>query len=289
MQHRHLSTNIPTELVRTFAVVAETGSYTKAGQRLKLSQPAISAHVKRLQKILGGEVFKKAAGGVSLTARGNLVLNYARRFLDANDRMLSLGGETGENPIIRLGLSTIYVREFLSVWDRKAVDFRVVFQCDSSSAVTKSLRDGYIDIACLLYAKAEVGAPLFSWSEEMVWVRSSGFVISPGQAIPLVTSLGNVEDFPSVRALEAAGLNYQVVFASSDHAARVSAVEAGLGLMVLPLRYVPKATVVASEYYLPPLEKLKAGIYFRSGADLSYLTPMVSALRALKPARTQSP
>lgn len=47
------SLNIPTEIVRTIVAVAETGSMSKAGERLGLSQPAVSMQVKRLQRLIG--------------------------------------------------------------------------------------------------------------------------------------------------------------------------------------------------------------------------------------------
>ena len=53
MQRRYQHTNIPTEIVRTIVVIAEAGSFSKAGERLGLSQPAISAQVKRLQMMVG--------------------------------------------------------------------------------------------------------------------------------------------------------------------------------------------------------------------------------------------
>jgi len=47
--------NIPTELLRTFVAVVDLRSFTKAAQSLGITQPAVSAQVKRLQQLLGGE------------------------------------------------------------------------------------------------------------------------------------------------------------------------------------------------------------------------------------------
>jgi DNA-binding transcriptional LysR family regulator len=62
MHRRHQHTNIPTEIIRTIVSIAETGSFSKTGEKLKLGQPAISAQVKRLQLLIGGPVFEKAPG-----------------------------------------------------------------------------------------------------------------------------------------------------------------------------------------------------------------------------------
>jgi DNA-binding transcriptional LysR family regulator len=47
-------TNIPTELLRTFVAVVDMRSFTRAAQSLGITQPAVSAQVKRLQQLLGG-------------------------------------------------------------------------------------------------------------------------------------------------------------------------------------------------------------------------------------------
>ena len=51
MHRRYQGINIPIEVVRTVVEIAEQGSYTKAGERLLLGQPAISAQIKRLQTL----------------------------------------------------------------------------------------------------------------------------------------------------------------------------------------------------------------------------------------------
>ena len=63
--------NIPTELLRTLVSVVDQRSFTKAAHSLGVTQPAVSAQVKRLQFLLGYEILDKSAPGVSLTPRGD--------------------------------------------------------------------------------------------------------------------------------------------------------------------------------------------------------------------------
>jgi DNA-binding transcriptional LysR family regulator len=71
--------NIPTELLRTLVAVVDLRSFTKAANSLGVTQPAVSAQIKRLQTLLDCEILDKSAPGVSLTPSGDLVVNYARR------------------------------------------------------------------------------------------------------------------------------------------------------------------------------------------------------------------
>ena len=96
--------NIPTELLRTMVAVVDQRSFTKAAQSLGVTQPAVSAQVKRLQFLLGYELFDKSAPGVTLTEKGDLVVTYARRILALNDQILSaiMPGDTTQP--LRVGI-----------------------------------------------------------------------------------------------------------------------------------------------------------------------------------------
>src|ERR1700760_3678768 len=113
MHRRHQFLNVPIEIVRTVVAISETGSLPKAGERLGLSQPGVSSQIKRLQSLVGGELFLKTANGTTATELGKLALHQARKILDANDQLLRLGGNTAGPMPLRLGLSTLFVQDFI--------------------------------------------------------------------------------------------------------------------------------------------------------------------------------
>jgi len=59
--------------------IVETGSYTKAAESLSLSQPAVSQHIRQLERELGVKLFEHAHNKLHLTREGELVVSYARR------------------------------------------------------------------------------------------------------------------------------------------------------------------------------------------------------------------
>src|SRR5688500_156408 len=69
-------TNIPTDLLRTLISVVDLRSFTKAAHAMGVTQPAVSAQIKRLQSLLGSDLLDKSAPGVALTPTGELVVNY---------------------------------------------------------------------------------------------------------------------------------------------------------------------------------------------------------------------
>src|SRR3954470_7281934 len=70
-------------LLRVFAVVAEHGSVTQAAARLYLTQPAVSAALRRLQATLGAPLFVRQGRGLALTPRGEQLLADSQLHLTA--------------------------------------------------------------------------------------------------------------------------------------------------------------------------------------------------------------
>src|SRR5512140_1803516 len=70
-------------LLRVFAVVAEAGSVTAAASRLFITQPAVSAALRRLQVATGAPLFVRAGRGLALTARGEQLRAQVQPHLQA--------------------------------------------------------------------------------------------------------------------------------------------------------------------------------------------------------------
>src|SRR5215813_12462836 len=147
------SINIPMEIVRTIVAIAETGSLSKAGERLGLSQPAISSQVKRLQSLVGGSLFVRTPNGTTTTELGKLALHQARRILEANDQLLRLGGNNDGPQVVRLGLSTLFVNAFIESLDAETLA-DIFVHADHSTSIGRGLIDGYIDVACIYETRA---------------------------------------------------------------------------------------------------------------------------------------
>lgn len=75
--------NLDLNLLRVFAVVAEEGSVTRAATRLYVTQPAVSAALRRLATFVGAELVTRQGRGVVLTNRGKELATVARAHLPA--------------------------------------------------------------------------------------------------------------------------------------------------------------------------------------------------------------
>ncbi|MBQ3391570.1 MAG: LysR family transcriptional regulator [Clostridia bacterium] len=66
--------------METLLAVAEFRSFTKAAEKLSLTQPAVSHHISQLEEELGAILFLRGRGGMRLTPEGEIAVRYARRF-----------------------------------------------------------------------------------------------------------------------------------------------------------------------------------------------------------------
>ena len=95
--------NIPITLYRSFVAISELGSFTEAAEKLNLTQSAISVQMRRLQQLVGGDLFVKQALGVGLSELGSMVEDYARRILILNDQVMAMAGRASQKETIHLG------------------------------------------------------------------------------------------------------------------------------------------------------------------------------------------
>jgi DNA-binding transcriptional LysR family regulator len=264
-------TNIPTDLLRTLVAVVDLRSFTKAANSLGLTQPAVSAQIKRLQFLLGSDVFDRSVSGVSLTPHGEMVVGYARRLLSINDQIVRLGGATPRPElVIRVGTSSDFVgsilpgalARFRAAWP----DVRFIVRTDYYEPLVRELRNGALDV---LVGFSTEPAPdtHVSWMEEVVWVRGVETRLDRDRPVPLVT-YGEPCEYHrlAVAAFKTAGLHWEDVFTGPGMTSLAAAVEAGLGVMVA-LRRVAAALglTVWADAPLPKLPPLYCGIFVREG------------------------
>lgn len=93
--------------LRSFITVAREGHLTRAANRLHVSQPAVSAHVKALEEELDLPLFVRTPTGMELTADGKQLSAQAAKILQEVDAFIRLGERLSAQPsgILRIGLN----------------------------------------------------------------------------------------------------------------------------------------------------------------------------------------
>ena len=277
--------NIPTDFLRTFVAIFELGSFTKAARLFGLTQPAVSAQIRKLELMIGGDLLERKSPGIALTARGSEVLKFARRMLSINDQILAFSGSHTTMPVVRVGVANVLaigVLEKLKSNGRIcAANWNLQISCDSSHNLLDRIRGGYLDIACVIGDQPEIEDAPISWPEECVWVRGTELSLDGAPEVPLIGSPNHgLSDRMAIEALSKANRKYEIAFSAYDRIARHAAATAGLGYLAMPRRVVPAALAIEAPGKLPALRAVATGIITRDGIESDDIAALVWALEA---------
>lgn len=177
--------NMDTQTLTAFLEVAETASFTRAAERLHLSQPAISKRLKSLEDQIGQRLFDRVGRSVLLTDAGTALLPYARRMLQTIEdgrRALSQLSRTVSG---RLSIGTshhIGLHRLPPVLKRFVVDYPDV-------DLDLHFMDSEDACEAVLAGKLELGivtlplAPLANLASTMVWPDPLAVVVAPSHPL----------------------------------------------------------------------------------------------------------
>ncbi len=109
-------------------MVAEENNISRAAQRLFISQPPLSRHIRHLETLLSVTLFVRHTKGLILTAEGERVLELIRPLLALQETTLSALGQLSDDrqQPLRLGLTTAFEQGILRLWNRRWVAARAL-------------------------------------------------------------------------------------------------------------------------------------------------------------------
>lgn len=246
---------LDTLTLQCFIEVAETASFTRAADRVGRSQSAVSQQIAKLEAHLGKRLFDRAKN-LSLTADGELFLAYARRIhalhSEAIDhfRAPELEGE------VRFGVpedfASVYLAGVLAEFSRSHPRVRLAIECDLTLNLFARFKEGAFDLVLVKMNRPEdfphgqdvLEEPL-SWAGNPALAEQKGplpLVLAPNPCVYRAAAL---------QALEQSGRQWRITLSSPSHAGTLAAVQAGLGLTLLPRPMIPDMISAISTAILP--------------------------------------
>lgn len=138
-------------LLRAFAVVAEENNISRAAQRLFISQPPLTRHIRHLEAQLGVTLFQRHSKGLILTDAGREVLEMIRPLLVLQERTLAaLSQLSAHSPQpLRLGLTTAFEQGIFAAVESALSDHTRTLHITrhASPALAQQVRKGKLDAA----------------------------------------------------------------------------------------------------------------------------------------------
>src|SRR5262245_41944889 len=230
-------TNLDIDLLRSFAAVADTGSFTIAAEVVARTQSAVSVQIKRLEEIVGLSVVEPTSRSLALTHACETLLDYARRILELNDESFRRIAEPPVAGEIRLGVTEYFVpNELPAILARFAAAYSGV-HLEVRMGLSRDLREELIrkelDAVIIRLGPREHEQAI--WSEPQVWVAWKGFEPARGAVLPLALlpapCVLRQHALESVKRLKRP---WKIAFTGSSIVSVQAAVCAGLGVSILP-------------------------------------------------------
>jgi len=278
--------NIPTDLLRTLVAVVDMRSFTKAARSLGVTQPAVSAQIKRLQTLLGYEILDKRAPGVSLTPRGTGVVDHARKLLSINDEILQVASSGSASRTLRVGIPGDYagsrIPATLARFRQRWPDIGFAVCSGTPDNLLRELRQGELDVVMAVTVAEPPIEPRHLWMRQAVWVHSNATRVDQEDPVPLVSYDEDCAcQHVAVAALRQAGRECRFVFTSRSLVSLAAAVRAGFGVMVMPgNRALQNGLLVWEDAPLPELPELYCGIFIRDGGNRAVIEELADYLAA---------
>lgn len=275
---------LDTDQLRSFMAIVDTGSFTRAAERVHKTQSAVSMHIRRLEEQLGRPLFVKQGRGVKLSGDGDRLVDFAREMLRIEASALMHVGQKGLAGQVRLGIPDDYAEVFLPAilegFARKHPFVEVSIICEGSLALAERVRSHELDLALVTDCAAIPNVEVVR-EEPLVWVAHPRFNIVPGEPLPLALGALTCQWRQITEAaLEEAGRDFRILLVSNNFSAIEPMIRTRLALTVLPLGAVREGMkVLGPSDGLPELPTSRMGLLFAPppGGEALAMADMVRA------------
>ena len=253
-----MTRSLDTDQLRTLVAVAESGSFTRAAERVGRTQSAVSMQIKRLEEIVGRSLLDREGRETTPTPDGEQLLEYARRMLRLESEALSTFLEPEMSGLVRLGTPDDYAEHFLPPvlvrFAESNPNIDVEVTCRGSEELLARFDRGDLDLT-LFTADGTATRGEVVRREPLVWGTSPHHLVHELDPVPLALShKGCTWRLSAINALDKAGKDYRICYTSPSFAANHAAVMAGLAVGTYHASSVTDALrVLTEEDGFPPL------------------------------------
>lgn len=262
------------DVLRTFAAIADTGSFSAAANVVFRTPSAVSMQIKKLEEQIGVSVFDRDARSVTLTVDGEVLLGYARRMLSLNREAVSKFIAPGVTGVVRLGspddlgqcVLPLVLKRFSHTHPGVTVDVVI----DQSVSLRRRFDERRLDVTLMnmshtVPGKGDVEILL---DEELVWVGAKSGTAYRHDPLPLaIWEDGCAWRGNALEALEKDGRSYRIAYMSSHSTGQRAAIVADLAVAPFARTLLDDGIVVLGEEHgLPQLGRYQLGMVVKPDA-----------------------
>ena len=225
-----MAVNLPTELLRSFTAIIDTGSMQQATERVFVTQSALSLQMRRLEELVRQPLFNRQGRRLNLTPAGDRLLTAAREILALNDRTVAALEGQALSGAVRIGMNQDFaeiflpdvLREFTITYPEIQAQVRV----GGSQELLELLQGGQLDTALCVRPHDDIQRLC---TAPMRWY-GHGHLLGR-DVLPLaLLEPPCLFRAAALTALEAAGLPFRIVVETASLSGIRAAVQGGLAL-----------------------------------------------------------
>ncbi|QOY90426.1 LysR family transcriptional regulator [Paludibaculum fermentans] len=165
--------------LKVFLTVATEKSFSRAGEKLLRTQPAISLAVQRLESELSEKLLDRTGRELVLTDAGKIVLEYCRRFENLEREMDNALAELRDMAAGRLSIGAnestcLYLLKHIESYRRLYPKVKVQVRRTLSSKIPAQLIDGDLELGVVSYDPEDDRL-----ESRIIYIDHLSFVLSP--------------------------------------------------------------------------------------------------------------
>jgi|TARA_R110000868_G_scaffold27632_2_gene104527 DNA-binding transcriptional LysR family regulator len=251
--------------LRTFVTVVDLSGYAKAGEKLGLSQPAVSLQIKRLEQQLSKRLFVKKGQRQIVNQDGLNLYKTAQTMLDLNDGIFRQFQPISLKGRLRLGIPSEFATTLLPSIIGEFGKLYPDVSLEVTSALSKSLLEdetlsGFDLVLALVDPDTEVDGQVLL-IDELVWVGDRSLA-SPQAMLSLVLAPdGCVYRSRVINKLKQQTQQWRISYTNADLSGITAAIKQGLGISALAKSSVPKHLDIIQHKHLPELGTIKICLF----------------------------
>jgi DNA-binding transcriptional LysR family regulator len=175
--------------LHVFLTIASERSFSRAAEKLRRTQPAVSLALQRLEADLGEKLIDRSAKEIQLTDVGRAVLDYARRFENLQGELENSLAELRDNSAGRLSIganesTSLYLLQHIERYRRLYPKVKVQVRRSLSSKIPSELIDGNLELGVVSYDPRDERL-----IAQVIFIDSLAFVVSPAHRLAGVESV----------------------------------------------------------------------------------------------------
>ena len=244
--------NLPTNLLRSFVAIVESGSMLSAAEQVFVTQSALSLQVKRLEDLLQQSLFVRDGRRLALTPAGDVLLDYARRVLMLHDEAVTAVSSHQFAGPVRIGmvqdfadtLFTGLLATFSALHPDAQIYARVAGTAELQTLLERRQLDVILGFSAANDPNAVATAPM-QWYGPAELARKS---VVPLAVIEQPCRFREA----AVRSLESANIPFRIAIETPNLSTLNAAVQSGLAITARTHLFLRDLTPLESNE-MPPL------------------------------------